>query len=183
MCDSPDLAVKEFLVSEIFCRSDVHRGRALRHNACSPLLLQEYVMLKSFALAILCVAAVGCGDAGPTRVTANRPDLPDAQLTTTSSKDPANTGVNVRDRDGSLKTSFDQKENSADIKITADIRKRVVDTEMSTYAHNVKIITQDGKVTLRGPVQNADEKQQIEKIAMEIAGGNMVDSQLEIQAQ
>ena len=93
------------------------------------------------------------------------------------------TDVNVRDRDHATKTPLDQNENKADVKMTADIRKRVVDTKMSTAAHNVKIITQDGKVTLRGPVQSAEEKQQIEEIAVEVAGADNVDNQLEVEAQ
>ena len=92
-----------------------------------------------------------------------------------------NTAVNKRDRDGATKTPLDQNENKADIGITADIRKRVVDTKMSVNAHNVKIITQDGKVTLRGPVKTADEKNQIEEIARSVAGEKNVDSQLEVQ--
>jgi osmotically-inducible protein OsmY len=100
---------------------------------------------------------------------------------TSQAVDPANTGVNVRDRDNSAKTPFDQKENQKDINITANIRKRVVDTKMSVNAQNVKIITQDGKVTLRGPVKSADEKTQIEKLAQEVAGTRNVDNQLEIQ--
>ena len=62
-----------------------------------------------------------------------------------------NTEVNVRDRSEAAKTPIDQNENQKDIDITANIRKRVVDTKMSVNAQNVKIITQDGKVTLRGP--------------------------------
>ena len=75
---------------------------------------------------------------------------------------------------------MDQNENKADIKITADIRKQVVDTKMSVNAHNIKIITQDGKVTLRGPVKTEEEKQMIEKIALAVAGANNVDNQLEV---
>lgn len=91
-----------------------------------------------------------------------------------------NTGVNARDRDTAAKTPIDQNENQADVDVTANIRKRVVDTKMSVNAQNVKIITQDGKVTLRGPVASAEEKQQIEEIAKSVAGADKVDSQLEI---
>jgi hyperosmotically inducible periplasmic protein len=91
-----------------------------------------------------------------------------------------NTGINVRDRDGAAKTSFDQNENNGDIAITADIRKQIVATEMSTNAHNVKIMTQNGKVTLRGPVTTAEEKQQVENIALGVAGAGNLDSQLEV---
>ena len=92
-----------------------------------------------------------------------------------------NTAVNKRDRDSAAKTPMDQNENKLDIGITADIRKQVVDTKMSVNAQNVKIITQDGKVTLRGPVKTADEKKRIEEIARSVAGENNVDSQLEVE--
>ena len=91
------------------------------------------------------------------------------------------TEVNVRDRSDAVKTPIDQNENRKDIDITANIRKRVVDTKMSVNAQNVKIITQDGKVTLRGPVKSDEEKAQIEKTAHEVAGAANVDNQLEVQ--
>jgi osmotically-inducible protein OsmY len=94
-----------------------------------------------------------------------------------------NTAVNSRDRDGGLKTPTDQNENQRDIDITAAIRKRVVDTKMSVDAQNVKIITADGMVTLRGPVKTAGEKKQVEDIAHDVAGANKVDSQLEVAQQ
>src|SRR5262245_41045163 len=74
---------------------------------------------------------------------------------------PNNTGVNVRDTDRVTrdpKLPLDQNENQADIDITAKIRQQVLDTEgMSVNARNSKIITADGKVTLRGPVESDDE--------------------------
>src|ERR1043165_9217747 len=92
-----------------------------------------------------------------------------------------NTEVNVRDRTDAVKTPIDQNENKKDIDITANIRKRVVDTKMSVNAQNVKVITQDGKVTLRGPVKSDEEKTQIGKMANEVAGPGNVDNQLEVQ--
>jgi len=91
-----------------------------------------------------------------------------------------NTAVNQRDRSDAAKTPIDQNENQKDVGITAEIRSRVVKTATSTDAHNVKIITQDGRVTLRGPVKNADEKKVIEDIAREVAGKDHVDSHLEV---
>ena len=102
---------------------------------------------------------------------------------TDAAADRDNTAVNERDRDATAKTPIDQNENQADIDITAKIRSRVVDTEMSINAQNVKIITQDGKVTLRGPVKTAAEKQQIETIANDVVGSAKVDSQLEVEAE
>lgn len=75
---------------------------------------------------------------------------------------------------------MDQNENQKDVKITADIRKQLVDTKMSINAQNIKIITQDGNVTLRGPVTTGDEKLQIEAIARKVAGDTKVDSQLDV---
>ena len=119
-----------------------------------------------------CALAVGCMEAAkPSRtdVTTNKPVAED------------NSGVNRRDREKTTKTPLDQNENKADIEITANVRKRVVDTKMSVNAQNVKIITQDGKVTLRGPVKSEEEKMQIDKIAHEVAGPTNVDNQLEVQ--
>lgn len=79
-----------------------------------------------------------------------------------------NTSVNARDRPASAKTPIDQNENQPDIDVTAEIRKRMFAAGMSINAQNVKIITQDGRVTLRGPVNSTDEKNQIERIAVEV---------------
>lgn len=96
-------------------------------------------------------------------------------------KRPDNTSVNKRDRNDNAKTPIDQDENQDDINITADIRKTIVNTEgMSINARNVKITTSKGKVTLRGPVKSADEKQKIEKFATDVAGEGNVTSELEV---
>ncbi|XZE44191.1 BON domain-containing protein [Pirellulaceae bacterium SH467] len=91
-----------------------------------------------------------------------------------------NSAINQRDQNGANKTPFDQNENQKDIDITASIRRQIVATDMSVNAQNVKIVTQDGKVTLRGPVSSADEKQRIETIARKVAGETKVDSQLDV---
>jgi len=96
---------------------------------------------------------------------------------------PDNTGVNVRDRNGDNKTPIDQNENSADIKTTADIRMKIENQEgMSIDGRNVKVITQNGKVTLRGPVADENEKATIEGFAKNVAGDGNVDSQLEVKS-
>lgn len=74
-----------------------------------------------------------------------------------------------------------QKMNPADRAITQKIRKSIhEDTTLSTYAHNVKIITQDGKVTLRGPVRSDDEKNVIQSKAVAVAGEENVTNNLTI---
>jgi len=91
-----------------------------------------------------------------------------------------NTERNVRDRDGATLTPEDQKETPRDVKITKAVRKAIVKREsLSTDAHNAKIITRDGVVTLRGPVENSAEKTELQSIAEKIRGVKQVDNQLE----
>lgn len=86
-----------------------------------------------------------------------------------------------RNKDQTDPTADQQKMNPADRAITQKIRKAIhEDTTLSTYAHNVKIITQDGKVTLRGPVRSEEEKSNIEAKAVTVAGQGNVTNQLEI---
>lgn len=95
-----------------------------------------------------------------------------------------NTGKNVRDRSGDTVTSGDQSEDSADVAITQEIRRAIVaDKSLSTNARNVKIITADGIVTLRGPVNTPEEKAKITATAQRIAGVKQVQNQLEITSQ
>lgn len=96
--------------------------------------------------------------------------------------DPTNTERNVRDRADTL-TPMDQGQDKADIDITANIRKALVDDDaLSTNAQNVKVITNGGVVTLRGPVNDAKEKAAVEQKAKAVAGVTRVDSQLEVAA-
>ncbi|MDD2800558.1 MAG: BON domain-containing protein [Methylococcales bacterium] len=94
-----------------------------------------------------------------------------------------NTERNVRDKDNTTLTPEDQKETEADIKITADIRQALVkDESLSVNAQNVKIITRNGVVTLRGPVENKAESKKIHEIAKQTPGVLKVDNQLENKA-
>lgn len=84
---------------------------------------------------------------------------------------PDNTKVNKRDRNAGQPTADQQKMNSADRRMTRDIRKAIVgDKSLSTYAHNVKIISQNGTVTLKGPVHSEDEKKAVIAKAVAVAG-------------
>jgi osmotically-inducible protein OsmY len=84
---------------------------------------------------------------------------------------PDNTKVNQRDKNPGEVTADQQKMNPADRALTAKIRKSVMaDKGLSTYAHNVKIISQDGTVTLKGPVHSDDEVKSIMAKATEVAG-------------
>jgi hyperosmotically inducible periplasmic protein len=79
-------------------------------------------------------------------------------------------------------TADQQKMNPADRELTRKIRRAIVaDKSLSTYAHNVKIITQDGKVTLKGPVRSDDEKNNVVAKATQIAGDGNVTDQIEVK--
>jgi osmotically-inducible protein OsmY len=93
-----------------------------------------------------------------------------------------NTKVNERDRDPNQPTADQQKENSSDRELSQQIRKAIAsDKNLSTYAHNIKIIAQNGMVTLKGPVRSEDEKKAIETKAAQIAGDQKITSQLEVK--
>jgi len=95
---------------------------------------------------------------------------------------PDNSAKNERDRSGETKTSGDQSNSSEDTKITADIRRAIVkDSSLTMAAKNVKVITAGGIVTLRGPVNSAEEKTKIEQLATAAANGAKIDNQLEIK--
>jgi osmotically-inducible protein OsmY len=97
---------------------------------------------------------------------------------------PDNTGRNVRDRQDGAITPMQQSNAPADVELTKKIRQAVVaDNGLSTNAHNVKIIASEGVVTLRGPVNSADEKAKIEQTAERIAGAKKVHNYLEVTAQ
>ena len=95
---------------------------------------------------------------------------------------PDNTARNERDRSGETETSGDQSNGSADLKITQAIRQALMkDSELSTTAKNIKIITANGQVTLRGPVKTAQEKAKVDQIARSAAGGAQIDDQLDVK--
>ena len=96
--------------------------------------------------------------------------------------DADNSAKNARDRDDQSMTSGDQGGSAADRELTANIRKAIVDDDgLSMNAHNVKVITKDGVVTLRGPVKNAAEKTSVAAKAQKVSGVKRVDNQLEIE--
>jgi osmotically-inducible protein OsmY len=94
-----------------------------------------------------------------------------------------NSARNKRDRSGETQTSGDQSNSSADIKVTAAIRRAIVhDDSLSMMAKNVKIITENGVVMLRGPVKSEAEKTKIAELARAHAGSAKVEDHLEVKA-
>ena len=127
--------------------------------------------MKNLALALFAmVLMVGCSK-----------DRNADQVSQSSRVEPDNSGRNVRDRDDATKTAGDQSENEADRTITQNVRKALTDDDsLSTNGKNVKVVTIDGNVTLRGPVQSEKEKAEVADKAKQIAGVKNVDNQLEI---
>jgi ferritin-like metal-binding protein YciE/osmotically-inducible protein OsmY len=92
-----------------------------------------------------------------------------------------NTGRNVRDRNEARLTADDQKMGGSEIEVLARIRREIVANDsLSTNAHNVKIIVENGKVVLRGPVKSAQEMAWIRQATARTATGFTVVNQLEI---
>ena len=100
------------------------------------------------------------------------------QSTTPSSTAPDNSGNNK----AHAKTADQQPENTSDRDITKKIRQSIVaDKTLSTYGHNVKAITQNGAVTLKGPVHSDEEKQSIGAKANEVVGQGKVTNELTVK--
>jgi len=93
-----------------------------------------------------------------------------------------NTKMNQRDQNPNQATADQQQNNPSDRYITQQVRAAIVaDKDLSTYAHNVKVITQNGQVTLKGPVRSEDEKHAVEQKAAGVAGEGNVTSELTIK--
>jgi hyperosmotically inducible periplasmic protein len=100
----------------------------------------------------------------------------------TTNTAPDNTKVNQRDRNPSQPTADQQSNANSDREMTRQIRRAIVkDKSLSTYAHNIKIIAQNGMVTLKGPVKTEEDKQAIGAKAAEVVGSpDKVQNQIEV---
>ena len=134
-------------------------------------------------LALVCALPLvlvgqGCKDQGAESKEVRGNDRTNAAMT-----DVDNTRQNVRDRNDATLTPGDQGNSPADLEITQKIRKAlVIDTSgYSVTAKNIKIITVNGKVTLRGPVKTDAEKAGIVTLAKSVAGDANVEDQLEVK--
>ena len=111
-----------------------------------------------------------------------RQNVRDRDDRTVGTREPDNTARNARDRDDRALTPLDQGNSRADVETTAQIRKEITaGKNMSVNAKNVKIMTNQGRVTLRGPVNTAEEKRMIGDIANRVARSENVDNQLEVK--
>jgi len=100
---------------------------------------------------------------------------------TVGAQQPDNSAVNKQDRAKGAVTADQQKENATDRDLTQKIRRSLVgDKSLSTYAHNVKVVAQNGQVTLKGPVRSEEEKRSVEAKAVEIAGAGHVVNEVTV---
>jgi osmotically-inducible protein OsmY len=106
-----------------------------------------------------------------------------ASASANAPKDADNTGINKRDRADDALTSGDQGNTEADREITRKVRRALTSNDqLSMTAKNIKIITTDGKITLRGPVKTTEEREQVATLAQQaLAGGGLVENQLEVK--
>jgi hyperosmotically inducible periplasmic protein len=96
---------------------------------------------------------------------------------------PDNTRVNKADRRDTSNTAQSQSQAKPDRELAAAVRKAIVnDKSLSTYAHNVKVITRDGSVTLRGPVRNIEEKAKVADLAKQVPNVTTIDNQLTVKS-
>lgn len=95
--------------------------------------------------------------------------------------DTSNTGINKRDRDGKTLTPMDQMNNASDLKITQEIRQALMKGELSMDAKNIKVITRNGAVTLRGPVTTAAELEKVGALVKAVPGIKSIDNQLQVK--
>jgi hyperosmotically inducible protein len=132
--------------------------------------------MRLITFALLALIASGCDRASNEhRATAAAREEPSPAMA------PENTKINERDRNPAAITPGDQGSSEADRTLTQNVRQGVVKADgMSTAAKNVKIVTRDGVVTLRGPVKTDEEKSSIASIAHQVAGVKRVDNQLEV---
>ena len=105
-------------------------------------------------------------------------------ISSSGSRAVAQQADNTANNKGQQVTADQQGQQSNDRLTTQKIRKAVIaDKDLSTDAHNVKIIVKDGQVTLKGPVRSDDEKQKIQDLASQVAGADKVTNDLTVKAQ
>ncbi len=139
--------------------------------------------MKTALFLLICgIGLAGCDKSDTSQMPGtSAPAAATHDMTTTPATQPDNTAVNVRDQAAGAITAGMQGQGKTDVQMTADIRQRIMAGKMSVNAQNVKIVTESGKVTLRGPVNSQDEKDSIGKMASDVAGAANVDNELEIK--
>src|SRR5215475_11422527 len=120
----------------------------------------------AIVLAVLLVLSVACSNAFAQSASAFTPD---------------NSGINVRDRSAGATTADTQSSSKDDVDLTARVRRALInDKSLSIMAQNIKVVSSNGQVTLRGPVKSDQERNAIASDVQRVAGVNNIDNRLEV---
>ena len=162
---------------------EVRAGQAIPHSYLAGV---RKLLCMKIVKWVTCVAVmgalVGCNKSSENSGASSGDQAAGTKSGQGASSAPDNTGRNVRDRSDSALTPGDQGGSNADVDITRRIRRALISNEqLSAEAKNIKVITSNGKVTLRGPVKNQQESDTIQSIAQK-AGASGIDNQLEMEA-
>lgn len=134
------------------------------------------IVLTTVAILPISISAAPADTANPAQTKAAT-----GETATTTAPAPDNSAANSKANSETGMSAQDASNAESDVKLTAKIRQALVkDKKLSTYAHNVKIITENGQVVLKGPVKSEAEKQEVESKAGRIAGTDRVRSELEV---
>ena len=164
------------------------QGRTVRHCNYKNMKTDHRSIVLGLSSGIFLAAMAGCAerplDSASTATNDDNSNRVMAQTQTNGiNSDADNSAKNDRDRSGNTLTAGDQGNSPADRDLTQQVRKSLVgDSNLSITAKNIKIITINGKVTLRGPVNSETEKSSILTLAKGLAGDANVDDQLEVKS-
>lgn len=186
-------------------KEDIYKGAGFCPTG-GPVRSERYFPMRKVRLfivpaAALAIALAGCGktdtsnsagSSGDAEISASADSGSSASIDVSTNgasasasapKDADNTGINKRDRAEDALTPGDQGNNEPDRELTRKIRRALTSNDqLSMTAKNIKIIANQGKVTLRGPVKTAAEREQVAALAQQtLAGAGVLDNQLEIK--
>jgi hyperosmotically inducible periplasmic protein len=141
-------------------------------------------LIKLMGITLVLGSATAMAADGVTHSASSSAMTSSSAMKSTATKNADNTDLNDRDRNGDTLTPQKQPNSGSDIDVLAAVRSAIVDdNNLSTSAHNVKIVVVKGVVTLRGPVKSANEKARVEELTRKVAGVVNIDNRLDIDTK
>jgi len=141
-------------------------------------------LIKLMGITLVLGSATAMAADGVTHKASSSAMTSSSAMKSTSTKNADNTDLNDRDKNGDTLTPQKQPNSGSDIDVLAAVRSAIVDdNNLSTSAHNVKIVVVKGVVTLRGPVKSANEKARVEELTRKVAGVVSIDNRLDIDTK
>lgn len=130
---------------------------------------------------VLSSATAMAADSGTHKSSSSMSSATSSVMKGAATKNADNTDLNTRDKSGGTLTPQNQPNSESDLKVLAAVRSSIVDDDnLSTAAHNVKVMVVKGVVTLRGPVKSTNEKARVEEHTRNVAGVVSIDNRLDI---